>query len=885
MKKLLSLLALLCAMSLSAHAQRVVGRVVDDATGENIPFANLFYKGTGAGGQSDADGRFSIPYVGSAPLLVSSVGYKSASLRPTRTGDSLIVRLKAADLGLGQAVVKAKRTKYSRKNNPAVEFMRKVIAAKKNSDLKQHDYYAVQQYNKLNFALSDVTPRVFEDGQFKRMPFLKDHVEISPETGKLILPLTVDETVTEQLWRRRDATRKNIVIGQRSEGINDLINTGDILNTMMKDAFTEVNLYDDDIRLLQYQFISPLSSKDAISFYRYFLTDTTMIGGERCIEVQFTPNNPQDFGFSGDLYVLADSTYRVKRVKMGVPVNTGINFVQMMKIDQTYEALPSGEQVLTKDDMLVVLRAAKKLHEFQVKRTTTYSNFSFDAIPDATFKFAGQTRTLADAQMQEDDFWATHRPERLTNTEKRMNSFVTNLQNVRGAKPVIWVAKALIENFVETSTDPKKPSKVDLGPMNTTITSNDVDGLRLRLSAQTTANLNKHLFAKGYLAYGFKDRRWKGMGELTYSFLPKKYLPREFPVANLVLSYRDDVISPSDFHLPTDKDNVFLAWKWTNVDHMMYNRNLKLFFEREWENGFRLKAQVQHDENEPTASLVYQPVAFGAARGFDRAMTYDEMAAAHLDPTVVNINTLRTSDVALMLEYQPGATFINTKQRRMRANHNAPIFTLSHTAGLKGAWSDYTYNNTELGIYKRWWVKSWGKVETHVKAGAQWNRVPFPLLLMPWANTSYVKEDAMFNLVKNMEFMNDRYVSAMLSWDMNGKIFNRIPLLKRLKWREYIGVNALWGKLTDKNNPYLSRNAGATDLYFFPGRFTGGRYEEQSREMDPATPYVEAIVGIHNIFKILHVQYVRRLTYLNEPGSIYGDTQRWGIRFMFRASF
>lgn len=884
MKRLLILLLGWFALFTFAFGQRVVGRVVDATTGEAVPFANIFYRGTQVATQSDASGRFDLPFR-QGQLLVSSVGYVSRAVHPTTGGDSLIIVLKSANLGFGEATVKAKRNKYSRKNNPAVEFMRKVIAAKKNSDLTQHDYYAVQQYTKLNFALSNVTPRVLQDGQFKRMPFLKDHVEISPETGKLILPLTVDETVTQQLWRKSDQTRKNIVIGQRSEGINDLINTGDVLNAMMKDVFTDVNLYDNNIRLFQYQFISPLSSTDGIAFYRFFLTDTTMIDGDRCIEVQFTPNNAQDFGFSGELYVLADSTYRVKRVKMGVPMNTGINFVQSMKIDQTYEELPSGEQVLTKDNMLVLLKAAKGLHEFQVKRSTTYSGFAFDSIPATAFKFAGTTRTLADAQMQEDAFWAEHRPERLTNTEKRMDSFVTSLQNLPGAKPVIWVAKALIENFVETSIDPSVPSKVDLGPMNTVITTNDVDGLRLRLSAQTTAHLNKHLFAKGYLAYGFKDHRWKGMGELTYSFLPKKYLPREYPVSNLVLSYRDDVIAPSDFHLPTDKDNVFLAWKWTNVDHMMYNRNLKLYFEREWENGFRVKAQIQHDRNEPTSALFYQPVGATAALGLGRPATFDELQAAGLNATTVNVPFLNTSDVSLLFEYQPGATFINTKQRRMRANHNAPIFTLSHTMGVKDLWSDYTYNNTELGIYKRWWVKSWGKLETHVKAGAQWNRVPFPLLLMPWANTSYVKEDAMFNLVKNMEFMNDRYVSAMVSWDLNGKIFNRIPLLKRLKWREYLGVNALWGTLTDKNNPYLAQNAAATDLYYFPSRFTAAGYEQQSRVMDPHTPYVEAIVGIHNIFKIIHVQYVRRLTYLNSPGSIYGDTQRWGIRFMFRATF
>ncbi len=882
-RRITAFLFLLAAMFSVLHlaAQRLPGRVVDAKTGDPVPFANVFYESNRRAVQTDLEGRFSIPYMQGGRMMVSSVGYETFSAR-TRSRDSLIIHLKATDLGLGEARVTGKKTKYSRKNNPAVEFMKKVIAAKRSSDLTQHDYYTFRQYNKLSLALSEVTPKVFEEGKFKRMPFLKEHVERSPETGKLILPLTVDEAVTQHIYRRKDHTKKSIVLGQRSDGINELINTGDILNTMLKDAFTDVNLYDDNVRLLQYQFISPLSSTDAISFYRYFLADTTYIEGAKCIEVQFTPNNAQDFGFSGELYVLADSTYRVKKVSMGVPMRTGINFVEMMKIDQSFEALPGGEQVMTKDNMLVLLRVAKGTQQFQVKRTNGFSDFAFDSIPDNVFHFRGSTRLASDAMMQEEGFWAEHRAEQLTRSEGQVDLFIRRLQNIPGVKPVIWLGKAFIENFVETSLDPKKPSKVDIGPINTTFGHTEVDGFRLRASAQTTANLNPHLFLRGYAAYGFGDRRWKGMGEMTYSFTKKKYLPREFPVSNLVLSYTNDVISPSDFHLPTDKDNMFLAFKWTKVDHMMYNENLRLFFEQEWENGLRLKTQFAHDRNEPTARLFYQPVAHGLG---DRPLGSPLDFEQGFDPRRSNVHHLTTTDFTFSLEYQPGATFINTKQRRIRANRNAPILSLSHTVGLKDVWSDYTYNTTEAGIYYRWWVKSWGKMEVHLKAGAQWNRVPFPLLLMPWANTSYIKEDGMFNLIKNMEFMNDRYVSFMGSWDLNGKIFNRIPLLRRLKWREYIGVNALWGTLTDKNNPYRAENAGSTDLYYFPARFVGNVYEQQSRVMDKNTPYVEVIAGIHNIFKVIHVQYVHRLTYLNAPGSIYGNTEKWGIRFMFRASF
>lgn len=916
MKRLFSLYLLLLCAVLTAAAQRISGRVIDSSTGQGAPFVNVVYEGTRIGTQTDDEGNFTIAFRAGGKLVVSCVGYESVTRKVTRASEIISVSIKPMDFSVGEAKVVAVKKKYSRKDNPAVELMRKVIAAKKNQDLKQHDFYTVEQYNKLNFALADVTPKVFEEGKFKRMPFLKDHVELSPETGRLILPLTVDETVTQMMYRKSDDTEKNLVIGKRPEGINQLFNTGDILTQMLSDFFTEVNLYEDDIRLLQYQFISPLSSKNAIAFYRYFITDTCYVEGEKCIELQFTPNNSQDFGFSGSLFVTADSTYRMKKVSIGVPVNTGINFVDLMQIEQVYDQLPSGEQVLLKDNMLLVMKFVKDNYKVQAKRTTEYSKFDFSPIPDVAFKFKGKTKVAADAQMKEDSFWAEHRTEDLTQSEGRVNQFIERIQNMKGFKPIVWVGKAFIENYVETTLDPKKGSKIDYGPVNTTIGYNDVDGLRLRASLLSTANLNPHLFFKGYAAYGFKDQRWKGAGEVTYSFNKKKYLPREFPVRNLTFSYTNDVTSPSDVHMPTDKDNVFIALKWSKVDHMVYNENFRLLYDNEWENGLRMTWRLSHDKMEPTSALFYQPVANGfhtpynAELGkyeYDRGngvIEYlDEYSARpwnvpelqthypvaegeQFDFFRYNNKYLTTTDFTFSVQFQPGAEFLNTKQRRILVNKEAPLFGFAHTIGVKGLWSDFTYNNTEVEIFKRWWVHSWGKIDTRVKAGAQWNKVPYPLLCAPWANTSYIREDNMFNLIKNMEFLNDRYVSFMGQWDLNGKILNRIPLIRRLKWREYFGVNALWGTLTDKNNPYLAQNAGRTDLYYFPSRtLAGGAYQQQTQVMNPRVPYVEAFVGIHNIFKLLWIQYVHRITYVNDATSIYGDTQKWGIRFILKATF
>lgn len=862
-KKLL-LLALGLLMSLTLAAQRITGKVVDAKTGETLPFVNVVFE-SGGGTQTDAEGNFSLPFR-AGKIRFSTIGYETKSVRVSVAGH-LAVQLKATESAFGEAVVTGRRSKYSRKDNPAVELMKKVIAAKKKSDLRQHDYYSIDKYSKMTFAFNEVTDKVFEEGKFKKFPFLKEHVETCNETGKLILPISVEETVTREIYRNRPKAEKSIILGQRSNGINELFNTGDILTTVLKDCFTDVNIYDDEVRLLQYPFTNPISSRSAISFYRYFIEDTTYVAGDKCIRVDFTPNNPQDFGFSGSLFIMADSTYRVKKADIGIPRRSDVNFVEQMRVIQEFTELPTGEQVLKKDDMLVQLKVANFLQKFQVKRTTEYSNFDFGIIPDKTFNFKGEQLTAVNARMQGEDFWEQHRSEVLTQSEDKMDLLIRRLEQVKGFKAVLFVAKAFIENFVETSTDPKKPSKVDIGPVNTSISQNFVDGLRLRASAQTTANFNPHLFLKGYLAYGFKDHRWKGLGEVTYSFNKKGYLPREFPVNNLTLSYNNDVMSPSDKFLPTDKDNVFTSFKWTTVDHMLYYERLSLEWDREWENGLRLKLKVQTQKDEPTAALFYQ--SLDGAGGPTADATHRR-------------TQLRTNDFTAGITYQPGVTWVNTKQRRIAANNDAPIFSLSHTTGLYEHMDrNQGYNFTEAGIYKRFWLASWGKIDTYLKAGAQWNKVPFPLLIMPAANLSYIMEDNTFNLIDNMEFLNDRYASLMVSWDMNGKILNRIPLIRRLKWREYIGCNVLWGQLTDKNNPFLPQNAGDSRLYYFPGHFNAnGTFTYLSSPMDHRTPYVEVIGGIHNIFKIFHIEYVRRLTYIDRP-----DVDKWGIRFMFRVTF
>jgi hypothetical protein len=261
----------------------------------------------------------------------------------------------------------------------------------------------------------------------------------------------VDETVTRKIYRKDPKSEKSIIMGQNTTGLNDLFETGDILNTVLKDVFTDVDLYDNQMRLLQYPFTSPIAD-NAISFYRYYIEDTTFVDRDKCYHLQFMPNNQQDFGFRGDLYVIADSTLHVRKCTLTIPKKSDVNFVDNLQIIQEYRQLDNGEWVLSTDDMFVEMSVAKFLSKVIVIRTTRTQDYDFTEINKKLFKGKQKERHEANAQMRDDDFWNQYRSVQLTKAESSMDSFIKNIENIKGFKYIIFGLKALIENFVDTGT-------------------------------------------------------------------------------------------------------------------------------------------------------------------------------------------------------------------------------------------------------------------------------------------------------------------------------------------------------------------------------------------------------------------------------------------------
>lgn len=818
-----------------AAQENITGYVIDDVTGDSLGFVTVQYKGQKLNTICDHRGYFSIPKHVGWKLTFSAVGYKTRTITVEKGTHRLLPSLKPDNKMLSEVTVKTKRSRYRRKNNPAVELMRKVIEHKKKTELSLRDHYQYTKYQKITLALNNITPDMITDPKFAKYPWLTEQVEKCELTGKLIMPLSVDETVTQKIYRRSPRDEKEIIRGQKSTGINDFIQTGDIVNVGTKDIFTDVNIYDDQVRILQHPFTSPIG-KGAISFYRYYIEDTLKIDRDSCIHLHFLPNNQQDFGFRGDLYILKDSSYQVKRCEIILPNQTDVNFVESLRMIQEFSPLPSGEWVLTEDDLVVELVMFEFAHKGVAIRTTRLSDYSFDPIPDKLFK--GRAKTTKDpyAEMQDEAFWNEHRKVEMTKSEKSMGNFMDGVRGLGFFKYALFALKLVSENFIETSDS----SKVDIGPVTSMISTNFIDGLRLRVGAQTTGNLSRHLFLRGYFARGMKSHNNYYDSHVTWSFNRKKYLSEEFPRHQLSFSSSYDVCSPSDKFMEHDKDNMFTTLRWTTVDMMMYYNRQRLFYEREELWGLRSQISVSTERNEAAANMPYF--------------------------------NFRTSELKAELEYSPNALYSNIKLRRVKINREAPIFKLSHTFGLKGfLGGDYNYNYTEASIFKRIWLSSWGRIDFYTRAGLQWNQVPFILLCQPAANFSYISQKQSFNLINNLEFMNDRFWSVDMNWDMQGKIFNRIPLIRKAHLREYIGAKMLWGGLSDKNNPYLPENAGNTRLMAFP---------ENSRIMNPKIPYWEISLGVRGIFRFFQVEYVRRMNY-NDGPNVTKNSVRFGFTMMF----
>lgn len=765
-------------------------------------------------------------------LLLAVLLLSAISTRAQQLSDSI---KKVVDLN--EVTVFAKKERYSKRNNPAVELMERVRQAAQKGNPNQEPFYSFDKYSKISIGLADFnTPD-------KESPnsYISDYVDTEWAEGSEVLRVSLKETASKAIRRKSPHSRKEIVTGRRNEGIDNAFNQDNIYKAL-EDVLREVDIYGNDVAIMQNRFVSPLANIGA-DFYKYFITDTLNVEGTRCIAVAFTPRNPESLGFSGQLFVAADDTTGfIKKVRMRVPSVANINYIDRLTISQTFEKDSLGNRNKTDDRMSVVLQLVAGTQRFLAERSTAYSNFSYNEQTELAeyYPKAGRTFYLDGFDEQTDEFWDEARKIPLTGGERNLGSLLMRLRHNKWFNWSEKLLKIIVEGYITTG----KKSKVDIGPVNTLVSYNSLEGVRFRVGGVTTANLSKHWFARGYLAYGLRDRKFKYLGEVEYSFLPKKKYAYDFPVNSIRATHQYDVDMLGQHYLFTNPDNIFISVRRKKSDLATYRRLSELTYTLELENNFSFVAALRYETQQESPFIKF-------VNGNNRSF-----------------NHYNQSSLRLTFRYSPGETFIEGHTMRQLINSDAPLIMLTHEIGPQG-WlgSEFFMNKTELVASKRFRLSWLGYADVTLKGGILWNRVQFPALLWPNANLSYTVQPESYSLMNPMEFANDRYASIDLSYWLNGLILNRIPFINRARLREVFTFKSLWGGLSRKNDPAYNPS-----LFRFP-------LDADTHRMT-STPYMEIGVGLDNIFSILRVDYVWRLTYLNHPG-----INRSGLRIALHFSF
>jgi hypothetical protein len=834
---------------LSLRAQYTLsGVVTDSVTHEPLSFINVYLKGTTTGARTNDEGEFIFKTnLKTAQLVVSSVGYKVYTRIISPAKDFRFkIALAPANVSLKEFVVKPRREHYKKKNNPAVAFVKRLMEHRDDHAPENHDYWSRNRYEKVLFALNNFTEQKQKSGIYKKFPFLMDYVDSSAITKKPILPVSMREMLASDYYRKNPRSTKQYVEARKHAGLDEILSQQGMQATI-DEVFKDVNIYQDNITLFTNKFVSPLS-KLGVSFYKYYLMDTLQVDNEKCVDLAFVPFNSESFGFTGHFYVTLDSTYFVKKVVMNFPKKINLNFVDYMILNQTFKrAKRDGTRELEKEEMTVEFKITEKSDGIYARRNVLYSNYQYDDPQNYlyVFKHPEDVIEAQDAATRSEEFWVAGRPE---DKEIKTNVVSSMMTQLRSNPLFYWGEKILQVMFTGYIPSAKEKPKYYFGLLNTLVSGNTLEGTRFRFGGMTTANLFSHWFAKGFLAYGTRDKRWKGLGEIEYSFHRKKEYANEYPIRSLKLRYEYDTNEYGQDYLYTSKDNIFIMWKRQKNDRIGYLRKTELTWTNEYTSGFSFKVIGRRNILESSHLIPF----------------YKMQNAG--DTLGTSVDKVKTTEAEISLRYAPHEKFYQTQWNRFPINFDNPVFTLTQTLAVKDfLGSKYDFNHTEFVFQKRFWFSAFGYTDFIVKAGKVWNKVPFPMLLFPNANLSYTIQPESYSLMNAMEFVSDKYASWDVTYFLNGWLFNHIPLLKKLKWREILSCRGYYGKLSDKNNP-----AKTSGLFVFPSPC--GTMGSQ--------PYVEAAVGIENIFKFLRLDYVWRLTYRNKP-----DTDTRGLRISVHMTF
>jgi len=741
-------------------------------------------------------------------------------------------------------IVKSKRGKYSNKNNPAVDLIRKVIENKSKNKTSSYDFVEYEQYEKMQLSLTNKPEKLLKNKLLKNFTFVFDNVDTVKLPGKYLLPVFMTEKLSQKYYRKNPEKQKTYIIGEKQVNYGDFIDNNGIRSYLTR-LYEDVDIYENNISLLTNQFLSPIADGSP-AFYRFYITDTVDYEGIQLIRLSFAPKNPQDLLFKGVMFITLDGNYSVQKINMSISKHANLNWVRELQLGQTFEKGLEGRYHLVSTHTITEFALTKGSDGGIVgERTVSFKNLVINKTePESVFAGEAEVKNSRFAYNTSDSFWIANRQPQLSRVEAKVYSNVDSLQNLRSYKRFMDIATLVLAGYKQAGPG------YEVGPVSTFYSFNPVEGFRLRAGGRTTPGFNKSLYFENYLAYGFKDQKWKYFVSATYSLNHKSVYA--YPLNFIRLSYQYDTKIPGQELQFVQEDNFLLSFKRGNNDKWLYNNIFKAEYVREFAKNLSVTAGFKNWRQTPAGSIVYEKQGEGQ---------------------INRIPDITTSELSVEMRWAPNEQFYQGKVYRIPIINKYPVFRLRYVAGIKGLVNgQFNYHNLNLNIGKRFYLSQLGYTDIAMEGGYIFGEVPFPLLTTHRANQTFTYQLNSYNMMNFMEFVSDHYAGLNVDHYFNGFFFNKIPLIKKLQLREVITGKVLYGGVRKENDP-----AQTPSTYQFP---------VDTRTGLPATyaltdaPYVEVSAGIANIFKLIRVDLVKRLTYLNHP-----EVSTWGIRTRVKFDF
>ncbi|WP_172389713.1 DUF5686 family protein [Sphingobacterium shayense] len=844
---------LLLSFSSLGQTVHIKGKVMDVTNKEPVGYATVAAIGTSYATSTDDAGDFHLEIKpGYSKIRVSFVGYVSKDLTISTDGyQEMVVYLMPEENTIEAVSVKApKRSKYSNRNNPAVELIRKVIDHKDQNRLAGYDYAQFQQYEKVSLGLSNLSEKFKNRKIFKNYQFLFEKDDSShgnPESG-YTLPAYIEERLSKVFSRRKPNKIKQLIIAEQRAQFDPKFVDNDGLSTYFNKLYQDIDIYDSNIELVTNQFLSPIAGSSP-TFYKFYITDTIKTQTPYLVELAFFPRNKADMLFQGKLYITLDGKYAVKRAELSVSNDINLNFVRDLDVKLDFEQDPEKKYYLKTSSLGLDFSLTNKGTGIRGNRTVTYDQFKTGIVqPDSVYEGDDVVRVYKEKdekdKVETEEYLATHRPIPLQPNEVNIYHNVDTLQLIPSFQRFMDISSLVLSGF-------KQAGPLEIGPVNTFYSFNPVEGFRLRVGGRTTDRLSKKFYAEGYTAYGFKDQKWKYFIAGTYALNNKSVYT--FPQHYLRGSVMRDTKIPGQNLEFVQEDNFLLSFKRGENLRYLYNDIYRLEYKREFENNFSYTIGLSKWKQQTAGILSYQQVD-----NLGNKTVFDE---------------LNTTELSVSLRYAPHEEFYQGKNYRTPLFNKYPIFYLNYVGGLKDILQgEYNYHNFTLGVDKRFYFSQLGYADVNLEGNyIIGDDIPFPFLNIHRANQTYAYQLRSYNLMNFLEFVSDQSVATNVQYYMNGFILNKIPLIKKLQWREVFSVKAIYGGLRESNNPAYNQEVF---------QFQKNENDEPITYGFGSKPYVEASVGLTNIFKFVRVDYVRRLNYTDLP-----DAPKHGIRVRVKFDF